>query len=194
MSNLRLNPDTIASLILSIVLLPFLAGWLPIVRFEREQIEIQVRGRRVGVEGNYIYRNPWPFPVVQGFSIPLPVDAIHPLPLEVSVEELWPRPRRLSPRVILGVHRFDLPLGAREEVGVRVRYEQYTPSADARYLLTTTEPWHRPLTLGVYRLIPDGVEIVSSNYPLRPIDGRALGFDRKDFMPREDWAFSWRPR
>ncbi len=192
MSNLVLKPDTITSLVLSFVLFPFVAGWLPMARFERERIEIQVRQTSVVVEGEYVYRNPWPFPVVQGFSIPFSVDSTHPPPVEVSAEELWPHRRLLSPRFVLGLHRFDLPLGPREEVGVRVRYEQYSPSADARYLLTTTQPWHRPLALGVYRIIPDGVEILSSNYPLRALEPGVLGFDRRDFMPREDWVFSWR--
>ncbi len=194
MSILRLNPETIAWLVLSLLLFPFVAGWLPIARFERERIEIRVRQARVAVEGEYVYRNPWPLPVLQGLSIPLSVDSIHPPPVEISAEEIWPHRRLLSPRFVLGLHRFDLPLGPREEVGVRVRYEQYSPSADARYLLATTQPWHRPLRLGVYRIIPDGVEILSSNYPLRAVEPGVLGFDRRDFMPHEDWVFSWRAR
>ena len=48
---------------------PLLSGLYPVVRFNEEQIDIHVHPDHVRVEGQYVYKNPLPFPVVQGFSI-----------------------------------------------------------------------------------------------------------------------------
>jgi hypothetical protein len=65
---------------------PFLSGLYPIVRFDEEQIDIHVHPDHVRVEGQYLYKNPSPFPVVQGFSIPLPIDQHKPMPVMVSMK------------------------------------------------------------------------------------------------------------
>ncbi len=70
--------------------LPFLSGIYPIARFARERIELYVRPGSITVIGYYVYKNPYPFPVVQGLSIPVPVDNDHPMPEAISVERLRP--------------------------------------------------------------------------------------------------------
>lgn len=174
--------------------LALFAGLYPVARFAREEIDIHVHPDHVELEGRYYYRNPWPFPVTQGLSIPLPADATHPDPVQLSAEELAPRPRMIPLRAILGLHHFDIALRAHEEVCVRVRYDQMAPGSDARYILTTTQPWLHPLQSGVYRLIPDRVNIVSSNYPVHLLAPDTVGFLEKDFMPQRDWIFAWRPQ
>ena len=97
-------------------------------------------------------------------------------------------------RYSLGRHRFELAFAANERIRVRLCYEQHCPDNDARYILRTTRAWRRPLHVGKYRLVPHGVNIVASNYALepRPETGRgALGFDREDFWPEQDWQFTW---
>ena len=143
--------------------LPFVAGLLPIVHFVRERIDIAVYPEEVRVEGLYVYRNPWPFPVLQGLSIPLPVDAAHPMPTELTAARLAPDAGTVSLRSILGHDSFELRFHAHEEVHVIVRYRQYAPTKDARYLLTTTRPWRRPLEHAVYTLTPHGVALTGSN-------------------------------
>jgi hypothetical protein len=175
----------------TLALLPFLAGFLPIVHFVRERIGIAVYPEEVRVEGRYVYRNPWPFPVVQGFSIPLPVDADHPIPTEFSAARLESDAAPIPVRNILGQHSFELRLRAHEEVQVVVQYRQFAPTRDARYLLTTTRPWRRPLEHAVYTLTPHGVALTGSNYALRPDGQGVLAFERSDFMPPDDWRFSW---
>jgi len=171
-----------------------LSGWLPAARFEREQINIQVHPDHIVVDGVYFYRNPYPFPIVQGLSIPLPADDLHPLPAQLEAEELWPRPQAFLLRNLLGQARFDLPLRAREAVCLRVHYYQQAPNSDARYILTTTRPWMRPLQSGEYWLVPQGVTLLRSNYPLRTMPGgRGVAvFQQTQFMPDQDWIFSWR--
>jgi len=70
------------------LMLPFLSGIWPIVRFTRERIEVYVRPGSITVVGYYVYKNRFPFPVVQGLSVPFPIDENHPMPEELSAERL----------------------------------------------------------------------------------------------------------
>jgi len=169
-----------------------LSNWLPLARFDREQIDIQVHRDHIFVEGVYFYRNPYPFPIVQGLSIPLPEDALHPAPVQIEVQQLSPGPQSLPLRNLWGSPRFDLRLRSHETICVRVRYYQLAPTSDARYILTTTRPWLRPLESAEYSLLPVGVTLVASNYPLIALPGGTVGFRRTHFLPRRDWIFSWR--
>ena len=178
-------------LFLCALILPFLAGLYPIVRFPEEQIDIEVYHDHVWVEGTYVYRNPFPFPVVQGFSIPLPIDLGHPSPVMLSAEEISPVKRLIPLRFIFGKYRFQLAFSAKEDIIVTVRYYQFSPDKNAKYILTTTRSWNRPLEFGLYRLIPKGVKIVSSSFPLSCTKSNTLFFQRNTFIPEVEWDFSW---
>jgi hypothetical protein len=178
-------------LIALLLLLPFLAGLLPIVHFVRERIDIAVYPDEIQVEGLYVYRNPWPFPVVQAFSIPLPVDARHPMPTELTATRLLPDAGSIPFRNLLGRDAFELSFHAHEEVQIAIQYRQYTPTRDARYLLATTRPWRRPLDHAVYTMTLHDVRLARSNYALRSNPQGVLGFERTGFMPQEDWQFQW---
>lgn len=171
--------------------LPFFTGVLPIVRFTGEQIDIRVGTDRVQVSGFYRYRNPLPFPVTQGLSVPLPISDKEPAPLHITVMQVHPAQKPIPLRYLLGRHRCSLAFDAGEEIVLRVNYEQHTPARRARYILTTTKPWRRPLRHGLYRLLPREVAITGSNYPLQALSPEAVGFQRNEFMPANDWQFAW---
>ena len=174
-----------------LLLLPCLAGFLPIVHFVRERIDIAVYPDEVRVVGRYVYRNPWPLLVVQGLAIPLPVDATHPVPTELAATRLSPDAGPIPLRSILGRTTLELRFRAHEEVQIVVQYRQQAPTRDARYLLTTTRPWRRPLDQAVYTLTLHDVRLARSNYALRPDAQGVLAFERINFMPPEDWEFQW---
>lgn len=175
----------------TLVFLPFVAGVLPIVHFVRERIDIAVYPEEVRVEALYVYRNPWPFPVAQGLSIPLPVDATHPMPTELTAIRVVPDAGPVPLHSILGQNRFELRFRAHEEVQVVVQYRQLAPTRDARYLLLTTRPWGRPLDHAMYTVTPHDVALTGSNYPLRSNAQGILGFERTAFMPSDDWLLWW---
>jgi hypothetical protein len=180
------------SAIVALLGFAYVLGWSPVARFERERITILVHPDHVIVDGVYFYRNPFPFAIVQGLSIPLPADDTHPNPIDLEVEELSPRPHLVGLRYICGRPRFDLPIQRNETVCLHVHYYQQTPTSDARYVLTTTQPWLRPLQTGEYRLILQGVTLLQSNYPLADAAGGVAQFQKAQFMPRQDWVFSWK--
>ncbi len=168
------------------------AGLVPIVTFPREEISIELYPDHLLVDGLYVYHNPWPIPVAQGFTLPLPVDASHPAPIEVEAWRLTPERAPLPLRIWWGEHRFELRFDPGEEIAVQVHYRQQAPGGDGRYLLTTTAGWRRPLSAAVYRLLPRGVDVIASNYPLAAGADGARVFVRERFMPPEDWRFAWR--
>ncbi len=172
-------------------LLPFLAGVVPIVRFVGERIDIALEPDEILVAGRYVYRNPWPIPVTQGLTVPLPVDADHPMPTELTVTRLTPDPTALPVRMLLGQVAAEVRFGPKEEIHVAVSYRQRAPTREGRYLLTTTRPWRRPLEAAVYTVRTKGVRLRRSNYDLVRTAPDRWTFERTQFMPTADWQFSW---
>ena len=172
--------------------LPFLTGILPIVRFTEEQIDIRIFPDHVVMQGTYVYQNPFPFPVVQGLSVPFPIDSDHPTPIQLLTRQLDPEPKSLKTRYLLGRHRFNVFFKANERIQIAVEYRQQTPQQNATYLLTTTRPWKHPLRKGLYRLLPQQVAVTGSNYALESSGIDHFKFERQHFMPQDDWYFSWK--
>lgn len=178
-------------LLIATLPLPFLCGFYPVVHFTEEQIDIHVCPDQVIVDAYYVYQNPFPFPVSQGFTIPFPVDERHPTPFSLQVWQLQPEEKDIGPWYMLGVHRFSLSFKANDACSVHVRYRQKVMEKSASYKLVTTKSWRRPLQRAVYRMFPEGVEISKSNYGLSRHERGFLEFRREHFMPDEDWRFSW---
>jgi len=185
------SPFAVISLLVIAAILPFASGVIPTVHFTSERIDVHVYPDDIQVDGYYFYKNPFPFPVVQGFAIPFPVDKDHPEPLEVRVERLTPEKEDIRLRHGFGNPGFEVSFSAHEEVEIGVSYRQKSEGMNATYILKTTQPWGRPLESGVYTLYPHGVMIESSSYPLN-LPGKALGFHATGFMPDKDWYFTWR--
>ncbi len=177
------------SLLLAVAVLPFALGMVPIVRFTSERIDVHVYPEEIVMEGSYVYRNPFPFPVAQGFTIPCPVDEDHPEPLEVTVE--GPGGKAIPVRRVRGKTGFEAGFAARDDAEIRVSYRQKAAGGTGTYILTTTRPWGLPLERGVYVLHPHGTIILSSNYE-PDLPGGDPGFERTGFLPEQDWHFTWR--
>jgi len=181
----------VLSLLLIAAVLPFASGALPTVRFTSERIEVHVYPDEIRVKGYYFYKNPFPFPIQQGFTVPFPIDKDHPEPVDVHVERRTPEKEEIRLRHLFGRTGFDLSFSAHEEAEIAVSYRQKTGGMNAAYILKTTQPWGRPLDSGVYTLYTHGTAIVSSNYPL-DLSGKTPGFQKTGFMPDKDWQFTWR--
>lgn len=186
-----LSSVPVISLLFIAAILPYALGLVPIVHFTSERIDVRVHPEEIFVDGDYFYKNPFPFPVVQGFTIPFPVDKDHPEPMEVHVERLTPAKEEIDLRRLFGKTAFDLYFAANEAVTIRVSYRQMARGANATYILTTTKRWGKPLESGVYTLCPHGTVIESSNYPI-DLRAKAPSFQKAGFMPDKDWQFTWR--
>ena len=197
MNRRRYIAEALVSLgVLAFAIVAF-GGGFPSVRFVSEVIRVQADGRRIHVEGLYRYRNPFPFPVSQGLSCPIwagdglgPVEELLVQQLPANGEE----PSALLPvRWIKGAGYFGITVPGRSKVELRVQYTQTTTGGIGRYILTTTQPWGRPLEHGRYELELSGVRLIRSNYTLQSLGAGNYAFEKVDFMPEEDWIFEIEP-
>lgn len=169
------------------------AGLIPAAQFQRERIEITIQPDSILVHGLYVYANPLPWPLTQGLRVPFPLEKGQAPPATVTVRAVDPQTGEegapLQVMWIGGNPHFSVRIPARGSSWVRLRFEQYTPQHSATYLLTTTQPWGRPLESGEYFLHPRGVQLTNSSYPFDQND--CLCFRRRNFMPEQEWRFSW---
>ncbi len=179
-------------ILIGIVVLPLFANLLPIIRFAEESIDVQVFPNEIQVRGLYAFKNPFPFSLSQTFSYTPAEDVDLPEALDIKARKISPEVEPLPFIDNLGSRRFKLRFAAKETVTIEIEYRQKTPKNYARYIPITLSHRNRPLQFGSYALIPKGVEIVSSSFPLREIGSGIRFYERHRFIHTSQWRFSWR--
>jgi hypothetical protein len=171
------------------------------VRFDQEKIEVWAADGQIQVRGLYHYRNRFPLPVSFSLGLPFPVDDAHKTPSIFSISEVSAdglTSEVIAPRSYHGDVVFRLCFAPRQEKWIRVDYVQDALQPSGRYILLTTRKWNRPLDRGEYILhLTDGSELAASNYALQAVSAsqsRQFSFTRSNFLPGEDWNFSWRTK
>jgi hypothetical protein len=93
--------------------------------------------------------------------------------------------------------RWGIPLGLADTLEVRTVYRQALLSNYARYIVTTTQTWGRPLKHARFEIhLPDGAEPLSFSYPFecQEVLGRSFYlYEAESFMPERDIIVEWRP-
>jgi hypothetical protein len=93
--------------------------------------------------------------------------------------------------------RWGIPLGLGDTLEVRTVYRQALLSTYARYILTTTKSWGRPLKHARFEIhLPDGAEPLRFSYPFecQEVLGESLYlYEVENFMPERDIIVEWRP-
>jgi hypothetical protein len=101
--------------------------------------------------------------------------------------------------------RWHLPVTDRSQLAVRTVYRQELRGCYARYIVTTTRAWGRPLERARFEIhLPPGAVPVRFSYPFRPeeraddpsaaagVGGSTYVFEAADFLPRRDIEVEWR--
>jgi hypothetical protein len=168
------------------------------LEFDSEEIVIDVRGDVVEVTGTYHFRVAGGAVPAQPMLYPYPEDpllgAARTLRLEwrqadgrwapLAFEELPPR----------GV-RWRLPASDGETLTLRTVYQQAMRSTYARYIVTTTQTWGRPLRKASFEIrLPAGAKDPQFSYPFQPKGPsvRVWTYEATDFLPREDIVVRYR--
>ncbi|MGD8396753.1 MAG: hypothetical protein PVF43_14885 [Candidatus Eiseniibacteriota bacterium] len=93
--------------------------------------------------------------------------------------------------------RWQLPPAPGDTLEVRTVYRQALRSTYARYIVTTTRAWQRPLTRARFEIeLPPGATPVRFSFPFRwhdAGDGGYYLFETTRFMPDEDIVVEWEP-
>ncbi|MFO7674866.1 MAG: hypothetical protein R6X12_00905 [bacterium] len=177
----------------AVVALVFAAGCRPAapgpVHFAREEVSVTVRPGAVEVLGTYHFTSSARDTIAAVISYPFPLDSFHDYPESVA----------------LPGHRFQLAESAARfvmrfrpggEDSFTVRYRQPLRGPQARYIVTTTRQWRRPIDRAQFRVtVPAGLAGATLNY--RPDSTRrddstlTWFFTRSGFFPEEDVVVSW---
>jgi len=165
------------------------------VDFVRETIDMVVRDGSFTVTGTYFLR--WNDASLNVFPLmyPFPVDGGIHFPESVTVtgtDSRAPLPFRENRE--RGVISFAVQQGLSDTF--TVTYTQKTETASARYILTTTKAWGKPLERAAFIVtVPAhfrGVELTyEPDTVTRDGDSVIYRFTRTDFMPDHDLVVTW---
>ena len=169
------------------------------VDFFKEEITLSIDDSTASVSGIYYFRNNTekdkPFSVV----FPLYVDAVSHYPHEIRAytvndgDTLIIEPTRLEDGNVI---RLRIPMRPKEVTIWHLDYAQRIEGSHARYILTSTRAWGKPLEEALYRfVIPADFEIIDI-WPkvdkVRKVKPNLeLWCEKSDFMPSRDMEIYW---
>ncbi len=169
------------------------------LRFDSELIRLYIVGDSLEVDG--IYR----FLVRPGamqqttLFYPYPQDSLLGGARMVRLEarapggEWTPQEFREHPQVHGA--RWFIPMDRGDSLEVRCIYRQAMLDRYARYIVTTTKHWQRPLSHARFEIyLPPEARPTSFSFPFEPgdVDGMtAYVYEASDFMPQDDIVVTW---
>lgn len=94
--------------------------------------------------------------------------------------------------------RWIVPLNRGDTLQIRAVYRQALRASYARYIVTTTKAWGRPLSYARFEIyLPNDAEPAEHSFPIKPqlLQGqRVYVYEASDFMPEQDLTVTWLPR
>ncbi|HDR00306.1 MAG TPA: hypothetical protein ENN51_08505 [candidate division WOR-3 bacterium] len=162
------------------------------IHFAREEIDITVRPGAVEVLGTYHFTCSAEETVAAIISYPFPLDSVHGYPDSVVLPG-----RRFE--LADSAARFVMRFPPRGEASFTAWYRQPLSGSEARYIVTSTRQWRRPIDRAQFRVtVPADLPGATLNY--RPDSTRRTDstltwfFTRLRFYPSEDVIVRWSDR
>lgn len=165
------------------------------LRFDSELIRLEIRGDTLRVDGLYRFlaanpRQPMPL------FYPYPADSLlgaawtESLAWRPSPEAPW-QPLTVTERPRRDGVRWQLPTGDGDRVEARTVYCQLLRTRYARYIVTSTAAWGRPLREARFEIrLPAGARLTECSFPFAR-EGELWVYEARDFMPAVDIIFRW---
>lgn len=165
------------------------------VEFIRERITVDIDPGWVTVTGVYWFRCNNALGGNFGIRYPFPVDEHHMFPDSVAVFHAGGE--MISHTENRDANAVDFAVDMRVHPEFTVVYRQRITGSDARYILTTTSAWKKPLERAVYIVsLPE--EFIPESFSLTPDFSRRIGgrrvytVTRTNFLPDRDLTVSWK--
>jgi len=169
------------------------------VTFDSEWIRLSIMGDSLEVRGTYYLRCRERTGGRISLFYPFPEDSLlggaRMVSLRASVDGIdagavsWEKSRGAT-----GV-RWLAPPCTGDTIAMEAVYRQALTTTYARYIVTTTRAWQRPLRLARFEIrLPAGAVPVEFSFPFEARGdsaGRYYGFDAKDFLPDRDVVVRW---
>jgi len=169
------------------------------VDFLYEKIILEIEPPELTVTGLYRFQNRFPFEVTLPMLYPFPVDEYQDFPHQISVKSITAdgkQPLEFAWRRNDNAIRLNVSAGGKSSTEMRVTYSQRLKGKQARYILTTTKAWGRPLKSADYQLIlSENLKINSISFPFdraQNVAGKRYYFLHKEnFMPDVELIIRW---
>jgi hypothetical protein len=184
------------------LLLPATAGDLPqafSISFDSEWVRLAVIGDSLEVHGTYYLRCRQRTGVSVSLFYPFPQDSLlggaRMVSLSASVggittSDLEWEENRSAPGV-----RWRTPPCIGDTIVIDAVYRQALTTSYARYIVTTTRAWQRPLRLARFEIrLPPGATPIEFSFPFEAradATGRYYGFESREFFPDRDVTVRW---
>lgn len=173
---------------------------LPIV-FDSEHIALEVLGDSVEVRGRYLLRcrgrGDGEIPLLYPFPRDSLLGGWRFVSLAVRASAAAPlAPARWEPVSRSAAVRWWLPACAGDTLIAESVYRQALRADYARYIVTTTRAWERPLRRAAFEIrLPAGAEPVEFSFPFVPSteEPGLYRFEATEFLPDHDITVRWRP-
>ncbi|MFQ5870002.1 MAG: DUF4424 family protein [Candidatus Zixiibacteriota bacterium] len=169
------------------------------VDFVYEKIIIEIEPPELTVTGLYRFQNRFPFEVTLPMLYPLPVDEYQDFPHQISAKSIsadGKQPLEFAWRRNNNAIRLNVSAEGKSSTEMRVTYSQRLKGKQARYILTTTKAWGKPLKSADHQLIlSENLKISSISFPFdraENIAGKRVYFSYKEnFLPDTDLIVTW---
>jgi hypothetical protein len=159
------------------------------VHFAREEVVLNVRPGVLEVMGDYHFQCAGPSPLTARILYPFPLDSLHAWPDSIAL------PGHAYTAGDSGI-LFNLRFQPGKEDSFHVFYRQPLRGRLARYIVTTTQRWGRPIDRAQFSVtVPAALRNVRLSYLPDRTERRdslvTYSFARKGFMPSEDVIVTW---
>lgn len=169
------------------------------VDFIYEKITLEIKPAELRVTGLYRFQNRFPFDITLPMLYPFPVDEYQDFPHTIDAKSITVHGERtlnLGFRRLANAIRLDLPMRRKSSAEMKVTYSQRLTGSRARYILTTTKAWGKPIESADYEIIlPAELRLDFISLPFDRTDtiaGKRYYYSHKgDFMPDRDLIVEW---
>ncbi|MFB3908856.1 MAG: hypothetical protein ACE15D_10675 [Candidatus Eisenbacteria bacterium] len=173
------------------------------VSFDSEWIRLAVLGDSLEVRASYFLRCREPDGARVTLFFPFPEDSLlgpaRMISLHAGVERAalsaipW---RPMPPTSAMSAVRFETPPCTGDTVFVDAVYRQQLLGPYARYIVTTTRAWHRPLRHARFDVrLPEGAVPIDFSFPFEAREdsvGRFYSYEVDSFYPDRDIIVRWK--
>lgn len=174
------------------------ADWFPLT-FHSEVIKLYVEEDSLTVDGLYRFVARPTELEYTGLFFPYPADSLLGVAHMVSVQARDPDKGWIDliykEAEIPPGSDWKVPLGLADTLEIRAIYRQHLQTCYARYIVTSTKAWNRPLRWARFEVhLPDGAEQLRFSYPFefRENDGNPFYYyEAREFLPDRDIIVNW---
>lgn len=162
------------------------------IRFFQEEIYIKVYEDSIlEVEGVYHFKNLTNLPVSIIMRYPFPVDKYHEYPFYIKINKNIPFERKGND-IVMPVN-----FGPFETKEITIKYKQKLKGKKARYILTTTRKWEKPLEDAFFKIeITNYFKNLKISYKpdsSKTFKNKKIFYIHKvNFFPEKDLVIEWK--